>query len=591
MSTTVSHSQALRFIWRYVRRSLPALVLMLALSLSGTAATLAQPFFYKTAVDAIANGHAHDYATAIYAVKMIALGILMVCITLTAEQASNFLLSRIEAPLMVTMHSDVFAKAQRLSSHFHVNEFAGSTARKITRGIDSVETILDRFWQNFLPAIILTIGFFVVLSGFAPVIGIALFIGMILYAIIAIWLNLIMAKYYSWADRQDTRVTGSLVDALMGNSLVKSFAAEQREDKRHGGVVSEWKRRQLIAWSLSTGFVLIQFYYLVALEAIVLLLSVWLWYRGQFTPGSFIVVTFYVWQLWARLFEIGRHLRDYLRAMAHIEEMVEIVERPFAVADKSGAPILKVMEGNVDFDGVTFRYENQNQTVFKDFSLAIKPGEKVALVGHSGGGKSTFVKLLLRLYDIEKGIITIDSQNIADVTQESLRQSIGLVPQDPILFHRSIRENIAYGRVEATDEEIVHAAKLAHAHEFIEKLPKGYHTLVGERGVKLSGGERQRVAIARAILADKPILVLDEATSSLDSLSEMYIQEALEHLMKGRTTIVIAHRLSTIKKVDRIVVIEAGNIVEEGTHADLLAKEGGLYRNFYELQAGGFLGE
>ncbi len=564
---------------------------MLLLSLGGTAAILAQPFFYKSALDAISTAGIGDSATAWSAGWMVFFGFMMGVISLTAEQLSNYLLARIEAPIMQQIHSDVFAKAQRLASSFHVNEFAGSTARKITRGVDAVETIIDRFWQNFLPAIILTVGFFIVLSTIAPLIGIALTIGILGYSVLAIWLNLILRKYYSWTDRQDTRVTGNLVDTLTGNMLVKSFAAEEREDRRHGTFLAEWKRRQLIGWDFSTVFVLIQFYYLLALECVLLLLSIWLWYKGVFTAGSFLVVTLYVWLLWARLFDIGRHVRDYLRAMAHTEEMIEIAHKPFDVSDPAGATVLKSGKGAIVLENVRFRYENQPHAVFDNFSLSIAAGERIALVGHSGGGKSTLIKLLLRLYDTESGTITIDEQNIAKHTQQSVRSVISLVSQDPILFHRSIRENIAYGRPDATDEEIIRAATLAHAHEFVERLPKGYDTLVGERGVKLSGGERQRVAIARAILADRPILILDEATSSLDSLSEKYIQEALSHLMKGRTTIVIAHRLSTIKKVDRIVVIDDGKIVEEGTHAALLEKKDGIYRNFYELQAGGFLGE
>lgn len=591
MPNPVTHTQALRFIWGYARPHLPMLLAMLFCSLAGTAAVIAQPFFYKAALDAIASEAIPTKATAFFAGKMVLAGIGLVFFMMTVEQLSNVLLGRVECRILRRVHTDAVAKAQRLSSNFHVNAFAGSTARKINRGTDSVETVLDRIWQNFFPAAILTFGFFIVLIYIAPILSYILTGGMLLYVCIAIWLNLILRKYYIATDEQDSRVTGSLVDMLTGNSLVKAFAAEQREDERHRGVLDEWIRRMLKGWNISTAFVLIQFYYLVALEGAVLLTSVWLWYTGVFTAGSFLVVTFYIWQLWARLFEIGRNVRDYLKAMAHTEEMIAIMQSDPGVNDIPHAATLKISSGAIAFDNVGFRYERQSKQVFEGFSLSIAAGEKIALVGHSGGGKSSFVKLLLRLYDVNAGSITIDGQNIASVTQESLRRSVGLVPQDPILFHRTIRENIAYGREGATDAEIRHAAKKAHAAEFIETLPNGYDTLVGERGVKLSGGERQRVAIARAILADAPILVLDEATSSLDSLSETYIQEALSHLMEGRTTIVIAHRLSTIKKVDRIVVIEEGNIAEQGTHEDLLQKEKGVYRHFYELQSGGFLGE
>jgi ATP-binding cassette subfamily B protein len=244
-----------------------------------------------------------------------------------------------------------------------------------------------------------------------------------------------------------------------------------------------------------------------------------------------------------------------------------------------------VSDGEIVFDHVRFAYSGQPRALFEDLNVHIQPGEKIALVGPSGSGKSTFVKLVQRLYDVTGGSVRIDGQNIAEVTQESLRQSIALVPQDPILFHRSLAANIAYGRPGASKDQIVAAARQAYAHEFIDVLPKRYSTLVGERGVKLSGGERQRVAIARAILADTPILLLDEATSSLDSISEHYIQRALETLMEGRTTITIAHRLSTVKNADRILVFDQGRIVEEGTHEQLILREGSHYRRLHEMQA------
>jgi ATP-binding cassette subfamily B protein len=382
-----------------------------------------------------------------------------------------------------------------------------------------------------------------------------------------------------------------MVDTIAGNSLVKSFASERKEDARHDAGVAEWQRRQWKSWSISTTVTLVQFLSLIALECVVMLLAVKLWSIGQFTAGGFIVVTYYVLQLWNRLFDIGRNTREFLKARAHCIEMIQIAERPLLVHDAPEAKPLIVKNGEVQLSEVRFQYERATHPIFNDLSITIRPGEKVALVGHSGGGKSTLIKLLLRLYDVNAGEILIDGQNITQVTQESLRRAIALVPQDPILFHRSIAENIAYGKPDATLEEIERAAKLAHAYEFIHVLPQKYDTLVGERGIKLSGGERQRVAIARAILADRPILVLDEATSSLDSLSEQYIQEALGTLMEGRTSIVIAHRLSTIKRADRILVIDHGKITEQGTHEELLQKPHGIYRQLYELQAGGFIGE
>ncbi len=588
----------LRFIWSYTKQHLGMLLLMLLLQILSTAGALAQPFFYKNAIDAIAGasstlstGFSPDPAVVRYAMTMMALGIAVAVAFLILDQMSHLALAWVESRIMRAVWVDVFSKVQQLSTSFHVNEFAGATSRKIGRGVDTIEGILDRIWMNFLPAIILIIGLMAVLWFYAPLIGLAMLIGIILFTMLSVSLNLFLAKYYTWTDEQDTRVSANMVDSIAANSLVKSFAAEEKEDARHDRGVAEWQKRQWTSWNISTWFLLIQFLFLLGLELVVILLAVHLWSTGRFTVGGFIIVVFYVMQLWNRLLDIGRNTREFLKACAHCEEMIQIAERPQLVHDATNAKLLLVKNGEVRFHSVRFQYERALQPIFNDLSVTVRPSETVALVGHSGGGKSTFVKLLVRLYDVTGGCITIDGQDIQDVTQESLRSSIGLVPQDPILFHRTIAENIAYGKPDATLDEIERAAKLAHAYEFINVLPQKYETLVGERGIKLSGGERQRVAIARAILADKPILILDEATSSLDSLSEQYIQEALGTLMEGRTSIVIAHRLSTIKQADRILVIEHGQIAEQGSHAELLTKENGIYRQLYELQAGGFIGE
>jgi ATP-binding cassette subfamily B protein len=273
-----------------------------------------------------------------------------------------------------------------------------------------------------------------------------------------------------------------------------------------------------------------------------------------------------------------------------MEEMVQLHAEPMGVADAADAKPLLIDAGEVRFDHVTFCYAGQDKPLYRDLNVHIAPGERIGLVGHSGSGKTTFVKLIQRLYDVTDGRVMIDGQNIAQATQESLRSQIAIVQQEPILFHRSLSENIAYARPEATQAEIERAARLANAHDFIARLPRGYQTLVGERGVKLSGGERQRVALARAFLADAPILILDEATSSLDSESEALIQQAMDRLMSGRTSIVIAHRLSTVRAMDRILVFEHGRVVEEGNHEALLHRPQGHYRRLFERQSGGIVG-
>ncbi len=587
----ITHWQVARFLWPYVRRHLGALLGMLVLLLLSTVATLAQPFFYKEAIDVVATGAPSDPTAVGYALWMVVAGVSCAALWAVFDQVAVLILGYTESAIMPQIDADVFGHVQRLSTGFHVNAFAGASARKIRRGVDAVENILDRVWFNFLPAVVITVGLTAVLAAYAPLIAVVMLVGMVLFTALSIGLNLILSRYHEWVDEHDTKISANAVDTLTGNALVKAFGAESREDTRHAGLLSEWRLRVRKTWSVGTVFNLIQFLALILIEGAVLLLAVQLWSRGEFTAGGFIVVTFYVGQLWARLSEIGRNLRDFLQNMAHCKEMVALSMQPLHVSDRAKATALCATEGRIVFERVGFRYDAASRWIYKDFSVEIRSGERVALVGHSGGGKSTFVKLLFRLYDTQEGAVRIDGQDISSITQESLRSSIALVSQDPILFHRTIAENIAYGSPGATPEDIERAAKLAHAHEFTERLPLGYRTLVGERGVKLSGGERQRVAIARAILADKPILVLDEATSSLDSHSEAFIQEGLERLMQGRTSIVIAHRLSTIKKADRILVIEDGHIVEEGPHDVLVKRESGAYRALYELQAGGFLGE
>jgi len=325
------------------------------------------------------------------------------------------------------------------------------------------------------------------------------------------------------------------------------------------------------------------------------------------TIGVFVLLQAYVLNIINQLWGFTRLVRDLYQGYADSKEMVEINLLSHEIKDLPSAKELVVDKGEIEFNDITFGF-NQMHQVLENINLTIKPGEKVALVGPSGAGKTTFVRLLLRLYSATSGKILIDGQDISEATQESLRKNISMVPQDPILFHRTLAENIAYGKIEEMQKEVPKLAKgepgsrsqsdlgkikkaatLAHCDEFIKELPQGFETYVGERGIKLSGGERQRVAIARAILKNAPILILDEATSSLDSHSEMLIQDALNNLMAEKTTIVIAHRLSTIQKMDRIIVIDNGRIIEQGSHKDLLENENSLYKKLWELQAGGFL--
>jgi ATP-binding cassette subfamily B multidrug efflux pump len=315
---------------------------------------------------------------------------------------------------------------------------------------------------------------------------------------------------------------------------------------------------------------------------------VYAWQQGAATAGDIVLIISLVGGLGYRMEELGREINDFAETYGEISEGLEDIINPHDIEDKPGAEPLHVAAASVSFENVSFIYKEGISQVMQDFSLEIPAGQKVGLVGRSGAGKSTLVRLLLRHYELASGEIKIGSTNIAKVTQDSLRETIGVVPQEPLLFHRTIRENIAYGKLDATDAEIVRAATLAQADGFIERLPQKYETMVGERGVKLSGGERQRIALARAILKPSKVLLLDEATSALDSESEAAIQKALHVLMEGKTVIAIAHRLSTLREMDRLLVLDKGKIIEDGTHDELI-KKGGLYAELWSHQSGGYI--
>jgi ATP-binding cassette subfamily B protein len=370
---------------------------------------------------------------------------------------------------------------------------------------------------------------------------------------------------------------------LTCNAVVKSFGAEEREDARLASVVGKWRKRVRRTWMRFTMSSTAQLLVLLCLRASVVGGALLLWAAGKASPGdvTYVLTSYFVIHGYLR--DIGFHVNNLQRSVNDMEELVAIHDEVPGILDAEDAKELKVTGGNIVFDRVTFHYRGHATPLYRDLSVEIAAGERVGLVGRSGSGKTTFVKLVQRLYDIGAGKILIDGQDVSKATQASLRQQIAIVQQEPILFHRSLADNIAYGRPGASFEAIIEAATLANAHEFIERLPNGYGTLVGERGVKLSGGERQRVALARAFLADAPILILDEATSSLDSESEALIQEAMQRLMRGRTSIVIAHRLSTVRALDRILVFDRGEIAEEGTHRSLVAA-GGIYRTLFERQ-------
>ena len=368
--------------------------------------------------------------------------------------------------------------------------------------------------------------------------------------------------------------------------MVKAFGAEDREEQRVSGLLAKWAKRTRRTWMRYTWSGSAQITVLWAIRSAITGTALWLWWTGAATPGdvTFVLASYFV--VHGYLVDVGFHIHHMQRAVNEMEELVDLHDQPLGIEDRLDAEPIRIDAGEVRFEDVTFRYGGHETPLYEHLDLTIRGGERIGLVGHSGSGKTTFVKLIQRLYDVNEGRVTIDGQDVSHATQQSLRAQIAIVQQEPILFHRSLADNIAYARPGASRAEVEAAARLANAHDFIARLPRGYATLVGERGVKLSGGERQRVALARAFLADAPILILDEATSSLDSESEALIQQAMDRLMKGRTAIVIAHRLSTVRTLDRILVFDQGRVIEDGDHDTLLANAGGQYRRLFDRQSG-----
>ena len=497
-------------------------------------------------------------------------------------------IGRMEAKVMTDLYENAFNYLLGHAHEFFISNFTGTLTRRVARYARSFEQVFDNLLLNFFPAFIFAIGVIGVLSTQSMLLGAGLFVWTVTFVYIQFRMVLWRQPLRSARAEEDSKVTGFLSDTVLNHSTITTFAAAPYERMRFQDTVARWYAATKRAWDADAWVYGVQGLFAIGIEVALLAGAVLLWQQGIVTVGDFVLIQIYILGLMNRIWGIGRNMRQLYDAFADATEMLDIIEMPHAIQDAAGAQPLRVREGAIAFEHVHFEY-HENQAVLLDFDLAIPPHEKVALVGSSGAGKSTITKLLLRLYDVTDGAIRIDGQNIADVAQESLRAAIAFVPQEPMLFHRSLMDNIRYGRQGATDEEVFEAARQAHCDEFIGRYPERFETMVGERGVKLSGGERQRVAIARAILKNAPILVLDEATSSLDSESEALIQDAFTRLMQGKTVIAIAHRLSTVMKMDRIIVMEAGAVVLSGSHNELLAQGSNLYKKLWEIQAGGFM--
>ncbi|MEO7240148.1 MAG: ABC transporter ATP-binding protein/permease [Sphingomicrobium sp.] len=571
----------LPMLWPRGERELKLRVIVaVILVLAGKAAVLVMPFAYKAIIDRMSGppaalsvvvGLVLAYAGARFA------GVL-------SDNLRNALFEKVGQSAARALAGQVFRHVHRLSLRFHLERRTGSLTKIVERGTKSIDMMLYFLLFNIAPTIIelaaICVIFFV---KFGPGLVAATL------AIVAIYIGF-TRKVTDWRAQiqrdmndVDNKAIGRAVDSLLNYETVKYFGAEEREAKRYDEAIAAFagaavKNETSLAW-LNIGQSLIT----NAMMAGAMIFTVIGWSRGQFTPGDVVLVNSLLMQLFRPLDMLGWVYRSIRQGLIDMEAMFTLVDTPTEVFDRPGAVALKVGRGEVRFDNVRFGYDPDRE-ILKGLDIAVPAGTSLAVVGPSGAGKSTLARLLYRFYDPTEGRITIDGQDIAAVTQESLRSAIGIVPQDTVLFNDSIGYNIGYGRDGASQGEIVRAAEGAAIDSFIAALPQGYQAMVGERGLKLSGGEKQRVAIARTLLKNPPILVLDEATSALDSRTEQAIQATLDRIAESRTSIIIAHRLSTIVGADQIAVLDDGRVVERGTHEALLAR-GGLYADLWTRQA------
>jgi ATP-binding cassette subfamily B protein len=583
----------LGFTLGHWRRQKPFLAATAGCILLSTMADVLVPVYAGRLIDAIApnGGAAFDRAVALD----VALHALIVMIGLGAvgvlfRHLGFYTIVQLTLRMMSDASADAFGRVQRFATDWHANTFAGSTVRKITRGMWALDLLNDTLLIALLPSAVVLLGTTVLLGLHWMMMGAVVLLGAAGFVTLAVLGSIgYVGPSARLSNLWDTRMGGALADAISCNPVVKAFGAEHREDARLARVVAKWRKRTSRTWNRGTNNGSAQLVALLGLRGAIIGMALWLWWTGQASPGDLVYVLTAYLVIHGYLRDVGWYVRDLQHAVNEMEEMVAVGGQPFGVADRPGARQIAITGGRIDFEQVRFHYAGHDRPLYDDLDVTIRAGEQVGLVGLSGSGKTTFVKLIQRLHDINGGRILIDGQDISAHAQASLRAQIAIVQQEPILFHRSLAENIAYGRPGASMAEIEAAAQLANAHDFIERLPNGYATLVGERGVKLSGGERQRVALARAFLADAPILILDEATSSLDSESEALIHQATERLIEGRTAIVIAHRLSTVRALKRILVFDRGRIIEEGDHRALIKRPDGVYRRLFDRQVLGLV--
>jgi ATP-binding cassette, subfamily B, bacterial len=496
------------------------------------------------------------------------------------------------SPMLIRIKEEVFAYAQRLSPAYFESTLSGKIAHRAVMLPDQILMLFDMTVFDFIPGAM----FFVFVAAYfyvaSPAFCAAAGLGIAVYFTGSLLLGRECARRAAKNNEIRAAVTGRIVDVITNVRNVFCFANQALEDRELTRYTGEEREGRMALYRSVVRLRCSQYVMDILMWIGFVGGALYGWVHGRMTAGDFVMVTALTGSLLQTAYNLGQRIPDFYDQLGSARESIETLIVPATVSDPPGAATLVVSSGAIHFERIAFAYEPRgrghgSRNIVNDFELYIPPGQRVGLVGPSGAGKTTLMGLLMRMHDVTAGAIRIDGQDIRQVTQESLRGAIGLIPQDTNLFHRSLLENIRYGRPDATDEEVMAAARRAHAHEFIVELEQGYDTLVGERGIKISGGQRQRIAIARAILRDAPILLLDEATSALDSHSEQMIQEAMKEAMTGKTVIAIAHRLSTVMDMDRLIVLDRGVIVADGSHTELLL-QGGLYAELWRKQSGGF---
>jgi ATP-binding cassette subfamily B protein len=577
--------QTLHIFWNIILKNKKLFFLSLIYFIGVVGVGVMVPFLISATLANLATGHTDVTQNLVWLAGVALVGVLGNFIGFT-----NFM--RMQAKCAYDVLELAMTTLLKRSTGFHANNIGGKLVNNALEYPQAFNRLLDSIYISIIPFFItMIVGISIVLSH-----SIEMGLALIVIVVITVGMIIVESKRRSnlRVDRKkaQNKVIAHLSDTVINISAAKTFAREKDELKTHRSLNMTLLNLRLKDWSSTARSGSLRMGILLGMQVAFIAYVARLIRQDPTILGIGIFSFTYTISITAKLFEIGTMIRNIEEAFLQSASMTEILLQDNEIVDIQNAKPLAVHKAVIDLKDVTFAYQDssQHEEVFNNLNLHISAGQRIGLVGPSGGGKSTLTRLLLRFDDIHQGKILIDNQNIHDVTQESLRKAISYVPQEPLLFHRSIIENIAYGKPDATVDEVRRAAKLAYADDFIQKLPNTYHTIVGERGIKLSGGQRQRVAIARAILKDAPILILDEATSALDSESEVYIQKALARLMKNRTTLVIAHRLSTIQKLDRILVLNDGTIEEDGSHEDLL-KNKKLYAKLWTHQSGGFIEE